>query len=78
MSVKIHPGKPEAEPRQQNHRHLLSLFLVALGRVGIVEPELRLLSGRTPLFFVWSLVPLTGLCDVFMSTDVTGRVPILV
>ncbi len=78
MSVKIHPVKPVAETRQQNQRHLLSLFLVALGRVGIVEPELRLLSGRTPLLLVWSLVPLTGLYDVFMSTDVTGRVPILV
>jgi hypothetical protein len=55
MSVKIFPNNND---RKVQRIHPLNHFLVALSKLGVLQTEFKLFSGRTMVLVLWSLFPL--------------------
>jgi hypothetical protein len=63
MMVRPAPSTTETK------RHHLSMFLVALHKLGILQTQFRLLSGKTLLLAFWSLIPLSMLSESLLPYE---------
>jgi hypothetical protein len=58
MSVKVVPNSTDQEVQKI---HPLNYFLVGLSKLGVLQTEFKLLSGKTLILVFWSLFPLLSI-----------------